>query len=66
MTDWEAYCDEPMAGDPMDHGWDQYPIWQQDIEACPTVSTRTRVAIVAISVAMWSLMLAGIWVALQS
>jgi hypothetical protein len=66
MTDWEAYCDELMAGDPMDHGWDEYPIWDwNQYDDVPTVSTRTRVAIVAISVAMWGLLLAGIWVALQ-
>jgi len=29
--DWEAYCDALMAGDPMEAGWDEYPIWGEDL-----------------------------------
>jgi hypothetical protein len=39
--------------------WNQYP------DDVPVVSPRTRIAIVAIIVVLWSLMLGGIWVALQ-
>jgi hypothetical protein len=46
---------------------DKLPIWdwQQYPDDVPVVSTRTRIAIVAITATMWSLMLGGIWVVLQ-
>jgi hypothetical protein len=55
VTDWDRYVAE-ITADPI---WDQYP------EAIPTVSTRTRIAVVSITAAFWAALLAGIWLALQ-
>jgi hypothetical protein len=55
-SDWDRYVAEVTA-DPI---WDQYP------EAVPTVSTRTRVVVVLISVVFWSILMAGIWAGLAA